>query len=35
MEKLLTPKMLLVSETDEKEIIRYANEEFCKMRERI
>ena len=31
MERLLTPQMLLVSETDEKGIIRYANEEFCKM----
>ena len=31
MEKFLTPTMLLVSETDEKGIIRYANEEFCKM----
>ena len=29
MEKLLTPISLLVSETDEKGIIRYANEEFC------
>ncbi len=29
MEKLLTSTSLLVSETDEKGIIRYANSEFC------
>ena len=33
MEKLLTPTSLLVSETDEKGVIRYANEEFCAMAE--
>ncbi len=33
MEKLLSPTMLLVSETDEKGVIRYANEEFCEMAE--
>ncbi len=29
MEKLLTPTSLLVSETDQKGIIKYANEDFC------
>ncbi len=33
MEKLLTPTSLLVSETDKKGIIRYANEEFCSFAE--
>ncbi len=33
MEKLLLPTTLLVSETDEKGIIRYASEEFCKIAE--
>ncbi len=29
MEKFLTPTHLLVSETDEKGLIKYANEDFC------
>ena len=33
MEKLLKQTSLLVSETDEKGVIRYANEEFCAMAE--
>ena len=33
MEKLLKHTSLLVSETDEKGVIRYANEEFCAMAE--
>ncbi len=33
MERLLTQTNLLVSETDSRGIIRYANEEFCKFAE--
>jgi aerotaxis receptor len=33
MEKLLTPTSLLVSETDERGMIRYANEDFCSFAE--
>ena len=33
MEKFLTPTHLLVSETDEKGLIKYANEDFCSFAE--
>ncbi len=33
MEKLLTPTHLLVSETDEKGFIKYANKDFCNFAE--